>query len=312
MCIGAPPPPRTLRPCHCQALLAGRPARKQCEPAPIDLPVLNSRREQGSVGTEAEQEVELSSLQAYFDLDACREGCICVHTSALPTILYHYEDTLAEEAESSAKGRHAPTRQAGLSEMLCVVGRLLLRKVLTSYQTSLEEEQNQQLLVRLVLSHFQAQTLERQAEECAHSLLEEDAGANGKASKRKLKKERQKKRQEASGVEEQSVAWDEQQELALLSQMGWSKDDDDAWANSGSNRELELDGDAGVNRDSSLLQALDAMDTASIELTESEQREFHELAQHKGQLMEERRRMREALKQRFEEFCVRKAESTQG
>jgi hypothetical protein len=266
------------------------------------------RRESASVGTEAEQEVELSSLQAYFDLDACREGCICVHSSALPTILYHYEDTLAEEAESSAKGRHAPTRQAGLSEMLCVVGRLLLRKVLTTYQTSLEEEQNQQLLVRLVLSHFQAQTLERQAQECADSLLEEDAGANGKASKRKLKKERQKRRQEASGVEEPPVAWDEQQELALLSKMGWSKDDEAVPENSGSNGELEGDGDPGADGDGSLLQALDAMDTASIELTESEQREFDELAQHKGQLMEERRRMREALKQRFEEFCVRKAE----
>ena len=68
-----------------------------------------------------------------------------MHTSALPTILYHYEDTLAEESENSTRGRHAPTRQAGLSEMLCVVGRLLLRKVLTSYQTALEEEQNQQV-----------------------------------------------------------------------------------------------------------------------------------------------------------------------
>ena len=68
-----------------------------------------------------------------------------MHTSALPTILYHYEDTLAEESENSTRGRHAPTRQAGLSEMLCVVGRLLLRKVLTSYQSALEEEQNQQV-----------------------------------------------------------------------------------------------------------------------------------------------------------------------
>ena len=56
--------------------------------------------------------------------------------------------------------------------MLCVVGRLLLRKVLTSYQSSLEEEQNQQLLVRLVLSHFQAQALERQALHNMASLLE--------------------------------------------------------------------------------------------------------------------------------------------
>ena len=122
------------------------------------------------MGTEAEQ--ELASLQAYFDVDESKEGCICVHTTALPTILYHYEDTLAEESENNTKGRHAPTRQAGLSEMLCVVGRLLLRKVLTSYQSSLEEEQNQQLLVRLVLSHFQAQALERQALHNMASLLE--------------------------------------------------------------------------------------------------------------------------------------------
>ena len=122
------------------------------------------------MGTEAEQ--ELASLQAYFDVDESKEGCICVHTTALPTILYHYEDTLAEESENNTKGRHAPTRQAGLSEMLCVVGRLLLRKVLTSYQSSLEEEQNQQLLVRLVLSHFQAQALERQSLHNMATLLE--------------------------------------------------------------------------------------------------------------------------------------------
>ena len=88
-----------------------------------------TKREQPPVGSEAEQEAELASLQAYFDVDHSKEGHINVHASALPTILYHYEDTLAEESENSSKGRHAPTRQAGLSEMLCVVGRLLLRKV---------------------------------------------------------------------------------------------------------------------------------------------------------------------------------------
>ena len=36
----------------------------------------------------------------------------------------------------------------------------MITQVLTSYQSSLEEEQNQQLLVRLVLSYFQAQALE--------------------------------------------------------------------------------------------------------------------------------------------------------
>eukprot|EP00967_Tisochrysis_lutea_P125118 scaffold209933_cov33-Tisochrysis_lutea.AAC.1 len=273
-------------------------------------PMSASRREQTPVGTEAEQEAELSSLQAYFDLDACRDGAICVHSSALPTILYHYEDTLAEEAESSTKGRHAPTRQAGLSEMLCVVGRLLLRKVLTSYQTSLEEEQNQQLLVRLVLSYFQTQSLERRAQQCAESLLEEDLGANGKTSKRKLKKERQKKRQEALGVEEQHVAWDEQQELALLSQMGWSRAGGGDAITHGSRGAGDEDASTGMGGDGSLARAAtEALDLSSMELTESEQREFNELAQHKGQLMEQRRQMREALKQRFEEFCVRRAES---
>jgi len=190
------------------------------------------------VGTEAEQEAERASLQAYFHVDDSKDGHICVHASALPTILYHYEDTLAEESENSTKGRHAPTRQAGLSELLCVVGRLLLRKVLTSYQSSLEEEQNQQLLVRLVLSYFQAQALERQAAANMESLLEEDTSAPSKsgASKRKLKKDRRLKRQEQEQEElEQEpeledaaqtggeVTWDEDQELHLLTSMGWSK-----------------------------------------------------------------------------------------
>ena len=109
------------------------------------------------MGNEAEQ--ELASLQAYFVVDESKEGCICVHTTALPTILYHYEDTLAEESENNTKGRHAPTRQAGLSEMLCVVGRLLLRKVLTSYQSSLEEEQNQQLQYSALIPLLQRQVL---------------------------------------------------------------------------------------------------------------------------------------------------------
>ena len=166
-------------------------------------------RDLALVGTEAEQEAELASLQAYFHVDDSRDGHICVHPSALPTILYHYEDTLAEESENSTKGRHAPTRQAGLSEMLCVVGRLLLRKVLTSYQSSLEEEQNQQLLVRLVLSFFQAQTLERLAQHNMESLLEEDnaPAKSGSSSKRKLKKDRRLKRQEETDAAEAAASW---------------------------------------------------------------------------------------------------------
>ena len=154
-----------------------------------------------AVGTEAEQEAERASLQAYFHVDESKDGHIIVHASALPTILYHYEDTLAEESENSTKGRHAPTRQAGLSELLCVVGRLLLRKVLTSYQSSLEEEQNQQLLVRLVLSYFQSQALlERQAAANMEMLLEEDSTpSKSAASKRKLKKDRQRTGKGAGG-----------------------------------------------------------------------------------------------------------------
>ena len=172
-----------------------------------------------SVGSEAEQEAERASLQAYFHVDDSKDGHICVHASALPTILYHYEDTLAEESENSTKGRHAPTRQAGLSELLCVVGRLLLRKVLTSYQSSLEEEQNQQLLVRLVLSYFQAQALERQAAANMESLIEEDSTpSKSAASKRKLKKDRRLKRQEEAELADDAgnlvcgeVTWDEDQ-----------------------------------------------------------------------------------------------------
>ena len=111
-----------------------------------------------------------------------------------------------------------------------MVGRLLLRKVLTSYQSSLEEEQNQQLLVRLVLSYFQAQALERQGHTIMASLLEEDASKEAKASgasKRKLKRDRQKERAKAmaENAEEeiQEVPWEESQELSLLRQMGWEK-----------------------------------------------------------------------------------------
>ena len=87
-----------------------------------------------------------------------------------------------------------------------------MRKVLTSYQSSLEEEQNQQLLVRLVLSFFQAQTLERQAQHNMESLLEEDnLPAKSGASKRKLKKDRRLKRQELADEQQTSwgVTWDE-------------------------------------------------------------------------------------------------------
>jgi hypothetical protein len=284
-----------------------------------------TKKEGTPVGTEAEQ--ELASLQAYFDVDESKEGCICVHTTALPTILYHYEDTLAEESENNTKGRHAPTRQAGLSEMLCVVGRLLLRKVLTSYQSSLEEEQNQQLLVRLVLSHFQAQALERQALTNMASLLEEDTAApKGGASKRKLKKDRRAKRQElADEAQSCEVTWDEDQELLLLKQMGWSvcvgapsyatgsssASRSDERHSNGSNDGASCDyhDAAGSHSDAAMVLHLDLDELAEgpdererLQLTPEEWNEWEE---RKEGLEEKRNRLRVTLKQRFEEWAVR-------
>lgn len=286
-----------------------------------------TKKEGTPVGTEAEQ--ELASLQAYFDVDESKEGCICVHTTALPTILYHYEDTLAEESENNTKGRHAPTRQAGLSEMLCVVGRLLLRKVLTSYQSSLEEEQNQQLLVRLVLSHFQAQALERQALHNMASLLEEDSTPNkGGASKRKLKKDRRAKRQElADEAQSECVTWDEDQELLLLKQMGWgicvgapsyatgsssaSRSDERQSNGSNDGASGEYHDAAGFHSDAAMVLHLDLDEFAEeaadsmrekLQLTAEEWNEWEEL---KEGLDEKRNRLRVVLKQRFEEWAVR-------
>jgi len=287
-----------------------------------------TKKEGTPVGTEAEQ--ELASLQAYFDVDESKEGCICVHTTALPTILYHYEDTLAEESENNTKGRHAPTRQAGLSEMLCVVGRLLLRKVLTSYQSSLEEEQNQQLLVRLVLSHFQAQALERQALHNMASLLEEDSAPNkGGASKRKLKKDRRAKRQElADEAQSECVTWDEDQELHLLKQMGWSicvgapcyatgsssasRSDERHSNGSNDGASCEYHDAAESHSDAAMVLHLELDELAEeadsmrekLQLTPEEWNEWEE---QKEGLEEKRNRLRVVLKQRFEEWAVRPA-----
>ena len=284
-----------------------------------------TRKDMPSVGTEAEQEAERASLQAYFHVDDSKDGHICVHASALPTILYHYEDTLAEESENSTKGRYAPTRQAGLSELLCVVGRLLLRKVLTSYQSSLEEEQNQQLLVRLVLSYFQAQALERQAAANMESLLEEDSTpSKSGASKRKLKKDRRLKRQEEAAEEAGGmgpggeVTWDEDQELSLLTQMGWSKCMGSTCAPASASSEMSGAGttaaETGENAvDVAAQLALDAVDSslgaeaaeaARLKLQLSTE-EWMDWESRKDVMMEERMKIREQLKQKFEEFCER-------
>jgi len=285
-----------------------------------------TRKDMPSVGTEAEQEAERASLQAYFHVEDSKDGHICVHASALPTILYHYEDTLAEESENSTKGRHAPTRQAGLSELLCVVGRLLLRKVLTSYQSSLEEEQNQQLLVRLVLSYFQAQALERQAAANMESLLEEDSTpSKSGASKRKLKKDRRLKRQEAEAegqLHGGEVTWDEDQELSLLTEMGWSKCMGStctcaASASAPSESPAADDGSApnGASVDAAVALHLDASaalgepgaeaaEAVRLKLQMGED-EWVAWEQRKEAVMAERQRIREQLKQRFDEFCER-------
>lgn len=273
-----------------------------------------------------------------------------MHDTALPTILYHYEDTLAEESESSSKGRHAPTRQAGLSEMLCVVGRLLLRKVLTSYQSSLEEEQNQQLLVRLVLSHFQAQALERQALSNMELLLEEDANAPKVASKRKLKKDRKLKRQAETGEGEaaaEAAQWDEQAELTLLAQMGWSKCvgstcqacvdtegvensrvENGAVANGALENEAvengaqcsaqtesapsspadERGGGGGASGGAAAAAQLRRDFLGGDERLELTSEEWRWWEAKKAELLEKRQLMRACLKQRFEDFCDRYAQ----
>lgn len=271
--------------------------------------------------TEEEYEEEEASLEAYFDIDRSgTNGFIHVHTSALPTILYHYEDMLAEESESSSKGRHAPSQQAGLSEMLCVIGRLLLRKVLTCYQSSLEEEHIQQLLVRLLLSHFHAQTLERQAQLAADSLIEEDSKTAATAtSKKKLKKDRKAKRAEGAeqGTDDSShILWNEEQELQLLKQMGWDRYCPACEAATSTKGESVENG-AGASQGSVAskadaarqlaLEPLDPTDPSTLqmlELSEEVKREWMRLLSQKAQMLEERDRARAQVKQRFEDFVA--------
>ena len=182
--------------------------------------------------------------------------------------------------------------------------------MLTSYQSSLEEEQNQQLLVRLVLSHFQAQSLERQAQHNMESLLEEDAAVpkNGGASKRKLKKDRRLKRQELA--DEQSAPWDEEQELMLLTQMGWNQATGSSCA-ACSGGESSAPGSepgqptssTGAISETLSLEPLEPGDPGNKDgLTEEELLEWET---QKSEVLEKRQGLRSELKQRFEQFCER-------
>ena len=183
--------------------------------------------------------------------------------------------------------------------------------MLTSYQSSLEEEQNQQLLVRLVLSHFQAQSLERQAQRNMESLLEEDSLSATKqgASKRKLKKDRRLKRQELADSE--AAPWDEEQELMLLTQMGWNQATGSSCAACGNGESSAPGAEAGQSTSSTgatplsetlSLEPLEPGDPGKDGLTEEELQEWET---QKSELLEKRQGLRSELKQRFEQFCER-------
>lgn len=149
------------------------------------------------------------------------------------------------------------------------------------------------------------------------SLIEEDSTpSKSGASKRKLKKDRRLKRQEAEMESEMNapgeVTWDEDQELSLLTQMGWSKCAGSTCGNASIGKEDgREDGGAASPVDAAVQLALDASasgadaeEEARLKLQLSAQ-EWEAWEQKKEDLLEERQRMREQLKQRFEEFCER-------
>ena len=67
---------------------------------------------QREVRKRREAEQELASLQAYFDVDESKEGCICVHTTALPTILATWRTPGAMRALERQLGPHRCARAA--------------------------------------------------------------------------------------------------------------------------------------------------------------------------------------------------------
>ena len=148
------------------------------------------------------------------------------------------------------------------------------------------------------------------------SLLEEDSSLPSKsgASKRKLKKDRRLKRQEQELEDEKQtggeVTWDEDQELSLLTQMGWAVCMGSSCSACASAEQSVDDSPSSPVEPSAQLQ----MEVADLGAEEAEQarlklqlsvEEWSNWEQQKDDLLEERQRMREQLKQRFEEFCER-------
>ena len=158
------------------------------------------------------------------------------------------------------------------------------------------------------------------------SLLEEDSTpSKSGASKRKLKKDRRLKRQEAEAegqLHGGEVTWDEDQELSLLTEMGWSKCMGStctcaASASAPSESPAADDGSApnGASVDAAVALHLDASaalgepgaeaaEAVRLKLQMGED-EWVAWEQRKEAVMAERQRIREQLKQRFDEFCER-------
>ena len=135
------------------------------------------------------------------------------------------------------------------------------------------------------------------------SLIEEDSTpSKSGASKRKLKKDRRLKRQEAEMETEMSppgeVTWDEDQELSLLTQMGWSKCQGSTCGSvSGAAEEGREDGGAASPVDAAVQLALDASasgaeaeEEARLKLQLSAQ-EWEAWEQKKEDLLEQRQRL---------------------
>ena len=167
------------------------------------------------------------------------------------------------------------------------------------------------------------------ANKAAGSAAASAAEGDRAASKRKLKKDRQKLKkeqgQQEAGEPEDAcpnggeVTWDEDQELHLLTQMGWSQCMGSTGAagavagaaggTGGTCESCEESAAAAAHELASAASQLevevdstDAVEAARLKLQLSAE-EWTQWEQRKAGLLEERQRMREQLKQRFEEFC---------
>ena len=153
------------------------------------------------------------------------------------------------------------------------------------------------------------------------SLIEEDnTPSKIGASKRKLKKDRRLKRQEAELADGEGgsgsvgeVTWDEDQELSLLTQMGWSKCMGSTFSTGATASEdvtYRTNSEDGTAADAALqLQLDEPVETgeAAWNKLQLSAEEWKTLEQTKEQRVEERQKIREQLKQRFEEFCEKGA-----